>query len=71
MKSKNFALIDQKLCVACGTCLKICPKNAITIAKGCYAHADPEICVGCGQCAKACPASIIKILPREITRELV
>lgn len=69
MKSKNVASIDQELCAACGTCLKVCPRSAVSIIKGCYAHADPELCVGCGQCAKACPASVIKIMPRETPKK--
>ena len=52
-------------CVACGCCVKVCPKSAIHIVNGIYAQADPLQCVGCGKCAKECPASVIEI--REVS----
>ena len=58
------AFVDQKLCAACGVCLKACPKTAIAIYKGCYAQVDDRKCVGCGLCAKACPAGCIAITER-------
>ena len=56
---KKLALIDQKICVACGACMKVCPKNAISVYRGCYAVVDETKCVGCGLCAKTCPAGCI------------
>lgn len=61
MKEKNYANIDTSLCVACGSCLSICPMQAIKIAKGCYAQVDVEKCVGCQKCIHLCPASIIRM----------
>ena len=60
---KKLAVPDQKICVACGVCMKACPKRAITIYKGCYAVVDEAKCVGCGLCAVSCPAGCI------VTRE--
>ncbi|MDD6043429.1 MAG: 4Fe-4S binding protein [Eubacteriaceae bacterium] len=65
MNSKRYVLIDRKRCVACGACLKECPRNAIVIHKGCYAESDKETCVGCGRCADTCPAGAIEVLLRE------
>lgn len=64
MKSKKYAETDRTYCVACGTCMRDCPKGAIRIVKGCYAFCDSEICVGCGKCAKACPTGCISIIER-------
>lgn len=64
MKTEKFrrkAFIDQKLCVACGCCVKVCPVSATEIINGIMAEADRGKCVGCGKCAKECPASVIKI----------
>ena len=61
---KKLAVPDQKICVACGVCMKACPKDAISIFKGCYAVVDEAKCVGCGLCAKACPAGCIETLER-------
>ena len=61
---KKLALIDQKICVACGACMKACPKGAISIYRGCYGAVDESKCVGCGLCAKTCPAGCIAIKER-------
>ena len=61
---KKYAFVDTKTCVACGACMKVCPKEAIAIYKGCYAAADENKCVGCGRCAKTCPAGVIEIKER-------
>lgn len=61
---KKLAFADKKICVACGVCMKACPRAAVSICRGCYAMVDPEKCVGCGLCAKACPAGCIAIKER-------
>lgn len=48
-------------CVACGVCALQCPREAITIYKGCYAVVNTSKCVGCGICEKACPAGSIAV----------
>ena len=50
---------DQGSCVACGCCVKVCPREAIQIVKGIAARVDLDKCVGCGRCAKECPATVI------------
>ncbi|MBO5599178.1 MULTISPECIES: 4Fe-4S binding protein [unclassified Oribacterium] len=55
------AVNDIDRCVACGVCALQCPRNAISIYKGCYAVVDTGKCVGCGLCEKACPAGSIKV----------
>lgn len=64
MASKKKAQVDRKSCVACGTCISVCPMRAIDVMKGCYARADERICVGCGKCAKVCPTGCISIAER-------
>lgn len=63
-KSKKLAVVGAE-CVACGTCVKVCPLGAISIYKGLTALVDPDKCVGCGKCSLACPASVITIEARE------
>lgn len=60
-KKKRKAFVDGEYCVACGCCVKVCPKDTIHIIKGIMAQVDTEGCIGCGKCAKDCPASIIEI----------
>ncbi|MCI9330601.1 MAG: 4Fe-4S binding protein [Oscillibacter sp.] len=62
--SKRLAQVGWE-CVACGTCMKACPKDAIRVVSGVAAQVDKERCVGCGRCAKLCPADVIAIVERE------
>lgn len=61
VKKRRLATVEKKDCVACGCCVKVCPKQAITVVKGVFAQVDADKCVGCGKCAKECPASVIEI----------
>lgn len=56
---KKIAIVDKHRCVACGACMKACPRRAIRIESGCFAVVSAESCVGCGLCAKTCPADCI------------
>ncbi len=58
---RRKAQVLQDACVACGCCVKVCPKDAIHIDRGMYAVVDFAACVGCGKCAKECPASVISM----------
>lgn len=58
-RPKFRAEVKLDHCVACGTCVKMCPREAITIFHGCYAKVDLEKCIGCGICEKSCPAGAI------------
>lgn len=64
--AKKKAVVSIQECVACGCCMKVCPRNAISIPDGIYAVIDQNLCVGCGKCAKECPASIITL---EVTEQ--
>lgn len=61
--SKRLARVGRE-CVACGTCMKVCPRAAIRVASGVAARVDGELCVGCGKCAKVCPADVITLVER-------
>lgn len=61
---KKIAVVDQKICVACGVCMNACPKGTISVYRGCYAMVEEARCVGCGLCAKACPAGCIAVKER-------
>ena len=65
IRKKRRAYVEQRDCVACGCCVKVCPLNAIHVYRGLYAQVDEDKCVGCGRCAKECPATVIEI--REVT----
>lgn len=49
---------DKNDCCACGACLNICPKQAISMQKDEYGFLYPQIdkgkCIKCGLCLKTC-----------------
>lgn len=55
----------NSFCVACGSCTKVCPKEAISIWKGIIAKVDLNRCVGCGLCTRECPAQAIEVVTYE------
>jgi ferredoxin len=44
------AVVDQKKCMACLTCLRVCPYGAPVVEA--YSTIRPEYCQACGLCAR-------------------
>ena len=42
--SKRLAQVGRE-CVACGTCVKVCPRTAIRVASGVTARVDGALCL--------------------------
>ena len=61
---KKLAFVDKQICVACGVCMKACPKGAVSVYRGCFAVVREDKCVGCGLCAKSCPAGCVIVKER-------
>lgn len=62
---KKKAWVKLNKCVACGTCVDVCPLGAVNVIQGVFAKVDQDKCVGCSKCIKACPACIIDMIERE------
>ena len=60
-RKRRVAAVNERACVACGCCVKVCPLQAIAVVRGIKAQVDESRCVGCGRCARECPASVIAI----------
>ena len=54
MSDRQTVWIDIQRCTGCGTCVEVCPVEAITLANG-RAHINHETCTGCKACVNACP----------------
>ena len=54
--------VDTEKCFSCGSCVALCPVEAISIEKDSSVKFDKEKCVGstCSICVDACPARAIK-----------
>ncbi|MFA5527598.1 MAG: RnfABCDGE type electron transport complex subunit B [Peptostreptococcales bacterium] len=50
-------------CLGLGTCVLVCPFDAIKIDENRLAVVDPEKCTGCKQCVEECPKHVIEMIP--------
>ncbi len=57
--------IDSR-CIACKTCLDICPKDALSLGPE-GIRIDRSFCDGCGVCVDACPSTALERLGRQWT----
>jgi len=56
------AEVNPKRCVACLTCVRVCPFHVPQIDyKNSVAMIDPAICQGCGICTTLCPNNAIQV----------
>jgi NAD-dependent dihydropyrimidine dehydrogenase PreA subunit len=53
-----MAYVITEECVACGTCLDVCPADAIQEGEEKYTI-DQEKCTECGSCVEVCPTEAI------------
>ena len=51
--------VQQKACIGCGNCAKICAHGAPQITDG-KCTINHELCVGCGRCLALCPTDAIQ-----------
>ncbi|MBI5491272.1 MAG: nitroreductase family protein [Deltaproteobacteria bacterium] len=62
--------IRRERCLACGTCVRICPAEVLNVREGVLV-AEPERgvgCLACGQCVCVCPRDAIEVSGRDLTR---
>jgi len=50
-------------CLGMGSCIKVCPVDAIYRHEAGYIDIDQEKCISCGKCFKVCPTGVIKWVP--------
>ncbi len=51
-------------CLGLGSCVRVCPFDAIKITADGLAVIDREKCRSCQKCVKACPRSLISMVPK-------
>ena len=57
-------MVDQKKCMACLTCKRICPYDAPVVTS--VSEIRPEYCQACGLCAPECPAQAISMVSYDV-----
>jgi len=50
-------------CLGLGSCIKVCPVDAITKTDAGYLVIDRDLCIACGKCIDVCPTGVIKMIP--------
>jgi heterodisulfide reductase subunit A-like polyferredoxin len=66
---QDTPVIDEKTCSGCGTCVSICPFEAIGKDEKDIARVNEGLCKGCGLCAASCPERAISMT--KYTNELL
>jgi len=56
------SVIDGDKCVACLTCIRMCPYDVPAINEKGVAEIEAAKCQGCGICASECPAKAIQLM---------
>ena len=55
-------VINASLCIACGTCVEVCPEpGTLALVDGKAILANPESCTGHAKCKDVCPTSAITL----------
>lgn len=52
-------VINEDLCIVCGTCVEHCPSGALTMHE--YPVVNPELCITCFCCQELCPEKAIEL----------
>lgn len=68
--SSHIAFIGEQSCIACGTCLEVCPMSA-PILEGDNYIIDIDKCLGCGVCINRCSEHAIKLQDTELRRVFI
>jgi heterodisulfide reductase subunit A len=61
----QVAKVNPENCVACATCVKVCPYGAPMINDLKKAEIQGAKCMGCGSCVAACPSRTITLQHQE------
>lgn len=74
----NFVTaLDQKKCIGCGRCYKVCPRNVLDLVEReldddddddddnmmVMSVKDGNDCIGCGSCGRVCPKGCYSYAP--------
>ena len=52
--------IDTAICDACGTCISVCPENALIMTDALCV--DRTKCSGCARCVSVCPCGALGLV---------
>ncbi|MBN2626506.1 MAG: RnfABCDGE type electron transport complex subunit B [Spirochaetales bacterium] len=50
-------------CLGLGSCIKVCPVDAISKTGDGLVKVDADLCISCGNCVDICPTGVMKMIP--------
>jgi heterodisulfide reductase subunit A len=53
-------VVNESLCISCGTCERVCPFNAVEVIDE-VAQVSEVACTGCGLCVSVCPTKALSV----------
>lgn len=72
LNKEETLILNRTLCLGCGFCVDLCPKEALTVSPASLAKGrliekgevdlDKERCVFCGICVVLCPATALRLI---------
>lgn len=65
LRRDTDVMYREDRCMHCGTCLDVCPEDALTAGQGTVVR-DASACVLCGTCVEACPSGARELMGREV-----
>ncbi|UCF31031.1 MAG: DUF362 domain-containing protein [bacterium] len=66
----TFPVPDRERCTSCGTCVEICPVDAVAFGGRGRVSVDEELCINCFCCQEMCPEGAIGLAPGRLLRLL-
>ena len=55
-------------CLALGSCIKVCPVDAIHYNKSGLVLVERKTCISCGKCIDVCPTGVMQFVPHDADR---
>ena len=65
-KKKHHVVVEEKLCIACGICIALCPTKVFSVTpEGKALVTNGKACTGCLNCEMHCPNFCVEVEARE------
>ncbi|QEN07973.1 RnfABCDGE type electron transport complex subunit B [Oceanispirochaeta crateris] len=52
-------------CLGLGSCMNVCPTNAIRKTGDGLVVVNPDLCISCGKCVDICPTGVMRMIPED------
>ena len=68
-KPRRIAVVDEKVCIGCTLCIKVCPVDAFVGSSKIMTQVIAEECTGCDLCLPVCPVDCIDMVESKSIEE--